>query len=101
MTDSVCFNCQKTLVLPDDLKISRQDTCEYCGAHLRSCKMCHFYDLSAYNDCREPNAERVVEKEKANFCSYFQVSDGSSGPNKETYDKQKLFNAAEELFKKK
>jgi hypothetical protein len=33
--------------------------------------MCTFYDQTAYNECREPSADRIVEKEKANFCDFF------------------------------
>jgi len=25
-----------------------------------------------HNDCQEPQAERVVDKERANFCEFFQ-----------------------------
>lgn len=36
---------------------------------------CRFYEEGAYNSCREPRAERVVEKDKANFCEYFEFRD--------------------------
>ena len=39
---------------------------------------CRFYDSSAYNDCSEPAADRVVEKDKANFCDYFSAGAGGT-----------------------
>ncbi len=58
--------------------------------------MCTFYDLKVYNECRESNADRIVDKEKANFCDYFNLSDGlKAGPSTE-----ELINAAASLFKK-
>jgi hypothetical protein len=50
-----------------------------------------------YNECREPQADVVREKERANFCDYFSASDKIGGPGK---DNDALKNAAEALFKK-
>ena len=33
--------------------------------------MCEFYDPSVANACREPVADAVGDKERANFCGYF------------------------------
>ena len=78
--------------------IGRTDTCARCGADLRCCKQCKFYDTRAYNDCREVMAERVVDKERANFCEYY-LPRGSRrrSVNKAADAKQAL----EALFKKK
>jgi len=38
---------------------------------------CEFHDDSAYNECREPVAERVVDKHSANFCDAFSPAAGS------------------------
>jgi hypothetical protein len=51
--------------------VSRAATCDGCGADLRCCLNCRFHDKSAYNECAEPTAERVLEKNRANFCDYF------------------------------
>ncbi|HEY2387944.1 MAG TPA: hypothetical protein VGK30_13350 [Candidatus Binatia bacterium] len=57
----------------------RRDRCERCGAELRCCRQCRFYDPRAYNACAEPQAERVLDKERANFCEHFAVAtDGAS-----------------------
>ncbi len=64
---------------------------------LAVCKNCKNYDRAAYNECREPQADIVKEKDRANFCDYF--TPGGSGP---AADKSKdLLAAAEALFKKK
>lgn len=52
-------------------RVGRRDACPSCGAELRSCRHCQFYEPGVYNDCREPQAERVLDKERANFCDYF------------------------------
>jgi len=51
--------------------VSRAASCDACGAELRCCLNCRFHDKSAYNECAEPSAERVLEKNRANFCDYF------------------------------
>ncbi len=33
--------------------------------------MCEFYDTSVAKSCREPVADEVRDKERANFCGYF------------------------------
>jgi len=48
--------------------------CAGCGAWLRCCRNCAFYAPGVANDCREPNAERVVDKEAANFCDWFRAA---------------------------
>jgi hypothetical protein len=54
-----------------EARVNRNDTCLHCGRDLRCCKQCKFYDPHAYNECREVSAERIVVKERANFCDYF------------------------------
>ncbi len=49
----------------------RNATCESCAADLRCCRTCRFYDPSAYNACTEPAADRVLEKDRANFCDFY------------------------------
>ena len=78
-------------------KVSKNDTCPHCGKDLRCCKQCKFYDNHAYNDCKEVSAERVVDKERSNFCEYFVFK----GSPMENLDKtQEARNALEALFKR-
>lgn len=70
-----CFSCGAVLELPDG-PIGRSATCDNCDADIRCCRNCQFYDVDSYNECREPSAERVVEKERANFCDFFSLAVG-------------------------
>ena len=92
---SHCFNCNKELDLAPAQKIHRSEECPHCYANLHSCKMCEFYDTSAYNECRETAADRIVEKEKANFCDFF-ILKGSGGGKSSKDDTMAAANA---LFK--
>lgn len=90
-----CWKCGADLTVLD---YGRQDTCRKCGKDTRVCKNCGFYDTNAHNSCRESQAERVVEKERSNFCDYFTPKKGTGvgGPTKDD-----LRAAADALFKKK
>ncbi len=93
-----CIFCGQKIQMKG--KVGRQDTCSRCNRDLRCCKQCKFYDPSAYNDCKEVSAERILEKERANFCDYFllrgsKVEGGSLNRTKDA----KI--ALEALFKKK
>ena len=90
-----CAFCGETVSIGG--KVSRNDTCPHCGKDLRCCKQCKFYDPHSYNDCREVLAERIVDKERSNFCDHF-VPRGSrvSKVNKTKEAKRAL----EALFKK-
>lgn len=91
-----CFQCGKELVFAT--VPGRRDECPSCGADVHSCRNCRHYDKNAYNECREPQADVVKERDRANFCDFY--SPGGQGPA--VADKQKdLRAAAEALFKKK
>jgi hypothetical protein len=68
-----CWKCGTPLeaVL---LPIGRRDECPACGADLHACRMCEFYDPAVSKSCREPMADEVEEKERANFCDYFRAT---------------------------
>ncbi len=51
--------------------VGARDVCERCGAYLHCCHNCEFYEPGVHNDCREPNAEVVADKERGNFCDFF------------------------------
>lgn len=91
-----CYFCHKAIPVLGAFKITRTEDCPYCSKSLHCCRMCKFYDPKVYNECNEVNAERIVDKEKANFCDYFNLKgDGDSGPSKED-----LLQKADALFKK-
>ncbi|MGE0614516.1 MAG: hypothetical protein AB7P04_02660 [Bacteriovoracia bacterium] len=90
----ICWNCSQSLTALD---YGRQDTCRKCGRDTRVCKNCEFYDKAYNNECRETQAERVVEKERGNFCDYFTPSSRAGG----NASRDAARAAAEALFKKK
>jgi hypothetical protein len=68
-----CWRCGAGLAALS-LPLSRLDECPECTVHLHACRMCGFYDSQVARKCREDDAEEVKEKERANFCDYFQPS---------------------------
>ena len=66
----VCWKCGASLAALS-LPLRRQDECAACGAELHACRLCEFYDTAVAKSCREPVAEDVKDKTRANFCDYF------------------------------
>jgi len=91
-----CFSCHKPTELDAGKKILRHEECPTCGASMHCCKMCKYYDATAYNECRETIAERIVDKEKANFCEFFFLVGDTGGHGK----KDNYLDLANSLFKK-
>lgn len=75
-TELVCWKCGYALG-ELGLAITRRDLCPKCNADLHVCKLCQFYDIRAAKACREPIAEPVTDKERANFCDYFKAKPGA------------------------
>ena len=71
-----CHACGKELQV--ERKVGRSENCPHCRADLHVCLNCSFYSPGAYNDCRESQAERVVEKKRSNFCDYFVFVDDAA-----------------------
>lgn len=64
------------------------------------CLNCRFHDTSAYNECREYQAERVVNKETANLCDYFKPKVIGGSSKRQSSGTDSLRAEAEALFKK-
>lgn len=92
-----CHKCGKSLPEAYKAMVSRSDTCTHCMTDVRCCKMCQFYDPKSYNECRESSADRITEKEKANFCDYFKIGSSYNDAEKQ---KQEQLARAMALFKK-
>jgi hypothetical protein len=92
-----CFSCGAEMVFSH--APGRRDECPRCGADVHACRNCQHYDRSAYNECREPAADVVREKDRSNFCDYFQPA--AAGGRTEADRQKDLRAAAEALFKKK
>ncbi len=91
-----CFHCAtlNTFVSP----LGRREECSKCHSDGHVCKNCEHYDPKVYNECRETQADFIQEKERANFCDYFQVRGQNKSANQAAVD---LLAAAESLFKAK
>ena len=92
-----CYNCQTTTEL--ERKPGRNQTCPKCSSYLHCCCNCRFHDPAAHNQCREPQAEWVKDKEMANFCDYFEAT--SEITSEKASKKDKVLKKLDDLFKKK
>lgn len=95
-----CHSCGHALPLMPGDTIGRRDTCTGCGADLHACVHCRHFDPRRSNQCCEPQAEWVSDKEKSNFCDYFEprtaVNLSSRGRSSRSIDARAAFN---NLFK--
>ena len=96
--DLTCAQCFQQLPHSSGDKIPRAEECPHCSASLRVCKMCRHYDPHSYNQCLEPVAERITDKEKANFCDFFTLD--HRGSQVEESSAHRAAAAAAALFKK-
>ena len=72
----VCWKCGTSLA-DLTLPLRRLEECRKCGAELHVCKLCEWYSITVAKHCREPIAEEVKDKERANFCDYFKPRPGA------------------------
>jgi hypothetical protein len=88
-----CHRCRNAVDLE---AVMFRDECGHCGWDLHVCLNCLFYDEGKANRCREPQAEPVRERDRANYCTFFRFTaeeDKQSG----RVEAEKLW---ESLFKK-
>ena len=92
------IRCPRCKNLIDIEKIMFKDECPSCRTDLHACIYCNLYDEGKANRCREPQADYVKERDRANFCEYFrfQEAGGPKAAGKETAEK-----LWDELFKKR
>jgi hypothetical protein len=95
----VCHHCERELQLA--ARIPRTDGCPYCHSDLKCCLNCRLHDRGADNQCREPQAEWVTDKDKANFCEFFEFRERSSGRSGSGPDPGGARDAFDSLFSKK
>ena len=97
--DLVCWKCGAALAALS-LPLRRLDECPACHAELHVCRMCVDYDTSVAKHCREPIAEEVSVKTRANFCDFFKPRSGAyTPPDTATVDKARA--ELEKLFGKR
>jgi hypothetical protein len=98
-----CHHCGREVKLLSELQ--RTDGCPFCYSDLKCCLNCRFFDPALANQCREPQADLVTEKAKANFCEFFaflEISELSRpGMGGSQSDKDRARSAFGSLFKKR
>ena len=95
--NGVCHHCHKPFNVTAGERIGRRDSCSQCSADLHCCLNCALYAANHDNQCREPQAERQVDKTIGNFCEYFELRSKSAAgggvhpTNQALSDLDKLF----------
>ncbi|MEJ2609288.1 MAG: hypothetical protein P8179_04170 [Candidatus Thiodiazotropha sp.] len=95
LTKGRCWHCSQELKSSD---YGRETTCLKCGKPTRVCLNCRWYAPGRPNQCEEPAVERVMEKDKPNFCELFEATLEPKVKGKSTSD-ETIRQAAEDLFK--
>ena len=93
----LCQACQTEIPLAAGESVGFRDACDRCRADLHVCLNCDHHDLSAYNECRESNAERILDRDRANRCDYFRPCSGASAAGD---GRTEAMSDLESLFKK-
>jgi len=76
----VAVRCHGCGTVAEVERVGVRDVCGRCAAYLHCCRNCALYEPGRHNDCREPNAERVADKEAGNFCEHFRATaEGAAG----------------------
>jgi len=79
----VCWQCGESLRgVPRPIR--RLTRCPTCRADLHVCRLCRHYDPRVLGECRHDRADRVVDKESANFCTYFRPRPGAHESSPDT-----------------
>ena len=87
-----CWHCQQKLEASD---YQRENRCPACSKATHCCRNCEYYQPGIANSCKEPIADLVTDKDRANFCDYFSPA---SRPAAVAADVDKLLQDAENLF---
>lgn len=90
--EGVCWSCGTRL---QSLDYQRESECPSCHKPTHVCRNCRFYEPGRPNDCQEPIAEPVRDKQRANFCDYLEPSSRAYQPGA---DPDQLRAAADSLF---
>ncbi len=96
----LCWSCGR----PSGSKgsVTRHDQCQNCLADLRTCRGCRHFDPTRRHQCRENVDHPVLNKNKANFCDFFQVREvvkGAGGIRQRTDNKESRRKNFDDLFK--
>ena len=78
--------------------VHHSSECPKCSKSLHTCRCCTFFSPDAHYGCRESIDEPVWDKDRANFCDYFRLTDKPVGPSKDEQRAQKSREALANLF---
>ena len=93
----VCWKCGASLAALT-LPLRRLEECPKCRAELHVCRLCADYDTTVAKHCREPTAEEVSDKTRANFCDFFEPRPNAyTAPNTAAADRARA--ELDKLFK--
>jgi len=92
-----CHHCGRKVKFEG--KMGRQELCPFCRSDLHCCLNCTLDDEYAQNQCREPSAEWVSDRERNNFCEFFAFGESAGRTQAKTRDEARA--KLEGLFKKK
>lgn len=92
-----CHACRSEIQLASGESVGYRESCTRCAADLHVCLNCAHHDPSAYNECRESSAERVLDRDRANRCDYFRPGTGSEAASDE---RKRAISSLDSLFKK-
>jgi hypothetical protein len=94
-----CWSCKNEQIfdVKVGVKVGRRDSCPHCGADLHVCKNCRLWDPNIHNQCREPEAAFIRDREEANFCAHFDFKDADAPKADQSVEKAKA--KLNDLFK--
>lgn len=87
-----CWRCGQDLHQHD---YAREASCPKCQTPTHVCRNCRFFSAQAPAQCTEPVADAVADKQRANFCGYFEATNVARDNSK---DAATLRQAADDLF---
>ena len=93
----VCCFCGHKLDLGE--VVGRHEVCPDCHRDVRCCLNCALHDLSAHNQCKEPQSEEVRERDQSNFCEFFVINNAEK-PTVLENSLEKARDEWDKLFKK-
>ncbi len=93
-----CWKCGREL---QGGEYSRRESCPDCDADTKVCRNCAHYAPTVNEQCREPAAELVAEKAKANFCEYFRPGRPQAAGAEKNQEDGSAKSSFDALFKKK
>lgn len=81
----MCWKCGKEITIHSP--VARSEVCPICDADVRVCKNCSHYEVGSQYDCKEHISEIIKDKERANFCDWFSLTEIVSNTKFSAQDK--------------